>query len=40
MNKCAALVEWYRWWKTEVLGNKPDPVLLWPPQTPHGLTWN
>jgi hypothetical protein len=40
MNVCALLVEWYRWWKTEVLGNKPDPVLLWPSQTPHELTWN
>lgn len=40
MNEYAALVEWYRWWKTEVLGDKPDPVLLWPSQTPHRLTWN
>lgn len=40
MNVCALLVEWYRWWKPEVLGNKPNPVLLWPSQTPHGLTWN
>lgn len=40
INECAALVEWYRWWKTEVLGNKPDPVLLWSSQTSHGLAWN
>jgi hypothetical protein len=40
MNECVALVEWYRWWKSELLGNKPDPVLLWPSQTSHSLTWN
>jgi hypothetical protein len=24
--------------KTEELGEKPDPVPLYPPQIPHGLT--
>jgi hypothetical protein len=31
-------VEWNWQWKTEVLGEKPVPVLLCPPQIPHGLT--
>jgi hypothetical protein len=26
--------------KTEVLGEKPVPVPLCPPQIPHGLTWD
>jgi hypothetical protein len=26
--------------KTELLGEKPVPVPLCPPQIPHGLTWD
>jgi hypothetical protein len=33
-----ATVEWYWQEKTEELGEKPVPVPLCPPQTPHGLT--
>jgi hypothetical protein len=25
--------------ETEVLGKKPDPVILCPPKIPHDLTW-
>jgi hypothetical protein len=32
-------VEWKWQGKTEVLGKKPVPVPLCPPQIPHGLTW-
>jgi hypothetical protein len=33
------LVEWLAG-ETEVLGEKPAPVPLWPPQTPHAArTW-
>jgi hypothetical protein len=31
-------VEWNLQEKTEVLGEKPVPVPLCPPQIPHGLT--
>jgi hypothetical protein len=34
---------WWKWnWQgnIEVLGEKPVPVPLCPPQIPHGLTWN
>jgi hypothetical protein len=31
-------VEWNWQGKTEVLGEKPGPVPLCPPQIPHGLT--
>jgi hypothetical protein len=33
-----ATVEWYWQGKTEKVGEKPVPVPLCPPQTPHGLT--
>jgi hypothetical protein len=33
-----APVEWNWQGKTEVLGEKPIPVPLCPPQIPHGLT--
>jgi hypothetical protein len=33
-------VEWNWQGKTEVLGEKPLPVPLCPPQIPHGLTWD
>jgi hypothetical protein len=33
-----APVEWSWQGKTEVLGEKPVPVPLFPPQIPHGLT--
>jgi hypothetical protein len=34
-------VEWNLQGKTEVLGGeKPDPVPLWPPKGPHGVTWD
>jgi hypothetical protein len=32
-------VEWRLARKTEVLGEKPAPAPLYPPQIPHGLTW-
>jgi hypothetical protein len=32
-------VVWYWQEKTEELWGKPVPVILWPPQIPHGLTW-
>jgi hypothetical protein len=35
-----APVEWNWQEKTEVLGEKPVPVPLRPPQIPHGLTWD
>jgi hypothetical protein len=35
-----ALVEWNWQGKTEVLGEKPVPVPLCPPQIPHKLTWD
>jgi hypothetical protein len=35
-----APAEWYWRGKTEVLGGKPVPVPLCPPQIPHGLTWD
>jgi len=39
-NKYGALVEWQ--WKndTKVLGEKPVPVPLCPPQTTYGLAYN
>ena len=38
MNGYGALVEWYWQGKTEVLGEKPVPRPLYPPQISHGLT--
>jgi hypothetical protein len=35
-----APVEWNWQGKTEVLGERPVPVPLCPPQMPHGLTWD
>jgi hypothetical protein len=35
-----APVKWNWQGKTEVLGKKPVPVLLCPPQIAHGLTWH
>jgi hypothetical protein len=35
-----ALVQLYRQGKTEVLGEKPVPVPICPPQISHGLTWD
>jgi len=38
MNEYEALVEWYWQGNTGVLEEKPIPVLLCPPQIPHGLS--
>ena len=35
-----AVVEWYWQGKTELLGEKPVPVSLSPPQISHGLAWD
>jgi hypothetical protein len=35
-----APVEWSWQGKIEVLGEKPVPVPLWPPQIRHGLSWD
>ena len=35
-----APVEWSWQGKIEVLGEKPVSVPLFPPQIPHGLTWD
>jgi hypothetical protein len=35
MKEYEALVEWYWVGKAEVLGGKPVPVALFPPQIPH-----
>ena len=39
-DECGTLVEWYWRDKTEVLGEKPAPIPLCPPQILHGLTWD
>jgi len=36
----AALVEYHRRGKTEVLGEKPVLVLLCPPKNPHDTEWD
>ena len=36
MDEYVAMVEWYWQGKTDVLGEKPVPVPLCPPQIPYG----
>jgi len=40
MNEYGALVEWYWQGKAKVLGEKPNPVSLFPQQIPRKLKWD
>jgi len=39
VNKCEALVEWYRGGESEVPAEEPVPLQLHSQQISHGLAW-